>query len=92
MKVTVRAGQTLADIAIQEYGDLAAAFLISKENGISPTGNLEAGTVLSLPDMETGSQMQAYCHQNGISPATDVTADSEIALRVFTKEFTQQFI
>lgn len=35
MNVTVLPNQTLADIAIQEYGDLAGVFILARENDIS---------------------------------------------------------
>lgn len=92
MTVTVKNGQTLADIAIQEYGDLSAVFLIAKENDISPSGNLTAGTVLRLPDVVVNKEMQDFCRNNGVSPATEVTADSDIWLKIFTEQFTKGYM
>lgn len=92
MTVTVLNGQTLADIAIQEYGDLSAVFLVAKENDISPSENLTAGSVLRLPDVAVNKEMQDYCKNNGVSPATAVAAESEIRLRIFTEQFTKEFM
>lgn len=92
MTVTVKNGQTLADIAIQEYGDLSAVFLLAEENDISPSDNLTAGTVLLLPDVVVNKEMQDYCKNNGVSPATEVTADSDIWLKIFTERFTKGYM
>lgn len=90
--VTILPQQTLSDIAIQEYGDLSAVFLLARENGISPTATLEPGTVLRLPDVVVNREMQAYCKNNQVSPATSETADSEIRLRIFTEQFSKEFM
>lgn len=92
MTVTVKNGQTMSDIAIQEYGDLSAVFLIAEENDISPSDNLTAGTVLRLPDVVVNKEMQDYCRNNGVSPATEVTADSDIWLKIFTEQFTKGYM
>lgn len=90
MTVTIQNGQTLADIAIQEYGDLSAVFLIAKENDISPSGNLTAGTVLRLPDVVVNKEMQNFCRNNGVSPATAEPTEDEIGERISTGQFTKE--
>lgn len=92
MTVTVLPNQTLSDVAIQEYGVEEAVFLLAQANNISPTGILTPGTVLQCPDRVLDKQMQAYCKNNRISPATAETSDSEIRLRIFTEQFTGQFM
>lgn len=92
MTVTVKNGQTMSDIAIQEYGDLSAVFLIAEENDISPSDNLTAGTVLRLPDVVVNKEMQDYCRNNDVSPATEVTVDSDIWLKIFTGQFTKGYM
>ena len=37
MKTVVQAGQTLLDIAVQEYGTIEAVFMLAKANDISIT-------------------------------------------------------
>lgn len=91
-KVKVKQGQTLSDIAIQEYGDIQGVFLLARQNDISPTKKLMAGTTLILPDVVVNREMQDYCKNNNVSPATSETADSEIRLRIFTEQFTQEFM
>lgn len=90
--VTVLPHQTMSDIAIQEYGDLSAVFLIAEENDISPSENLTAGSELRMPDVVVNKEMQDYCKNNGVSPATAETAESEIRLRIFTEQFTKEFM
>lgn len=92
MTVTVLSNQTLSDIAIQEYGVEEAVFLIAQVNNISPTDVLTAGTVLQCPDQTFNKQTQVYCKNNHISPATAETSDSEIRLKIFTEQFTEQFM
>lgn len=92
MTVTVLPNQTLSDIAIQEYGTEEAVFLLAQANSISPTDALLSGTVLQCPDRVFDRQMQSYCKSNSISPATAETSDSEIRLRIFTEQFTEQFM
>ena len=86
MNVTVLPNQTLADIAIQEYGDLAG------DNDISPTEKLTPGMTVSVPDVVINREMQEYCKANNVSPATSETSDSEVRLKIFTEQFTEQFV
>lgn len=92
MKVTVLPNQTLSDIAIQEYGVLEAVFLLAQANDISPTATLAPGMALERPDKVFNREMQAYCKNNCVSPATAETSDSEMRLRIFTEQFTKQFM
>lgn len=92
MIVKVLQHQTLSDIAIQEYGAEAAVFLLAQANNISPTDKLVTGAILQCPDQTFNKEIQAYCKNNRVSPATGETSDSEIRLRVFTEQFTDQFI
>ena len=81
----------MADIAIQEYGSLEAVTLIAEANSISPSAVLTAGTVLYLPEKIYDKEMQDYCKNNNVSPATEMDDYGEIRLRIFTKEFTKEF-
>lgn len=91
MTVTVLNGQTLADIAIQEYGSLEAVFLLAAENDISPTAILQPGMELQRPDIVVNQEMETYCKNNGVSPATDINTEREIRMKIFTEQFTKQF-
>ena len=42
MKTVVQAGQTLLDIAVQEYGTIEAAFMLAKANDMSITDSLQS--------------------------------------------------
>ncbi|SHJ76254.1 hypothetical protein SAMN02745146_0103 [Hymenobacter daecheongensis DSM 21074] len=44
----VTEGQTLLDIALREYGDVAAVFRLAEDNGLAITDALQPGQVLGL--------------------------------------------
>ena len=69
MKVTVRSGQTLADIALQVCGGLEGVFDLARENGLNVTDELRAGQVLSYSKV-IDKGVARYYEVNGISPAT----------------------
>ena len=50
MKTKVKDGQTMADIAIQEFGSWEAMIAIAQKNGISMTEPIEPGQELVLPE------------------------------------------
>jgi hypothetical protein len=90
MKQKVKDGQTLADIAIQEYGSWEAMIAIAKENNISMTDVPVAGTELNMPDEIYNRTMQAWCKSNDVSPSTARDL-SNIRLRIFEQEFREEF-
>lgn len=89
--VVIQAEQTLLDIAIQEYGDMAGLFLLAAQNDISPTGVLDAGQILEVPDVVINKEMQEYCQQNNVTPATAIDPSGELRMKIFTEQFTKQF-
>jgi tetratricopeptide (TPR) repeat protein len=48
---TVRAGDTLAGLALQYYGDRALSEVIAATNRLQPNTRLSAGTVLNIPEI-----------------------------------------
>lgn len=92
MNVTLLPNQTLLDIAIQEYGDLAGVFILARDNDISPTEKLTPGMTVSVPDVVINRETQEYCKANNVSPATSETSDSEVRLKIFTEQFTEHFV
>lgn len=91
MKTVVQAGQTLLDIAIQEYGTIEAAFMLAKANNLSITDTLQAGQSVDIPEKVYDSELADYCQRNSVCPATSETASNAIRLRIFTEQFTEQF-
>lgn len=87
----IKDGQTLLDVAIQEFGSWEAMTDIAILNNLTMTDIPEAGTNLSTPDKVYDETMQAYCRNNDISPAT-ARDSSGISLRIFTDEFEKQFV
>ena len=91
MKVTVRPRQTLADIAIQVYGDLRAVSGIALANSISVTDDLIPGNTLECPEKVYDKYLQDYVTANGISPATALEHDETLDTGIFTDEFTEEY-
>ena len=90
MKQIIKDGQTLADMAVQEYGSWEAMIAIARENGISMTEVPTAGTELTMPDAIWNRTMQNWCKDNDVSPAT-ARDQSNVSLRIFKEEFTEEF-
>lgn len=90
MKTKVKDGQTMADIAIQEFGSWEAMVAIAQKNGISITEIPESGTELTLPEGTWNRVMQNFCKNNDVSPAT-ARDNGNVRLRIFGEEFTQEF-
>lgn len=90
MKQVVKDGQTLADVAVQEFGSWEAMIAIAHKNGISITEVPPAGTELTMPDEVWNRMMQNYCRDNDVSPAT-ARDRSGFRLRIFGEEFMETF-
>lgn len=90
MKTKVKDGQTMVDIAIQEFGSWEAMVAIAQKNGISITEIPESGTELTLPEGTWNRVMQNFCKNNDVSPAT-ARDNGNVRLRIFGEEFTQEF-
>lgn len=90
MKAKVKDGQTLADIAVQEFGAWEAMLQIAQANGRSMTDSPSTGEELQLPDGTWNKVMQTYCKTNGVSPAT-ARDNGNVRLRIFGEEFTEEF-
>lgn len=91
MKVTVKTLQTVADIAVQVYGDAAAVVDIANANNITVTTDISPGTVLELPEVVYDKQMQDFCRNNRISPATALKYSGDIELGIFNDVFSKEF-
>lgn len=90
MKQKVKDGQTLADVAIQEYGSWEAMIDIARENNLSMTEVPNAGTELTMPDATWNRTMQNYCKSNDVSPAT-ARDQGNVRLSIFDQEFNETF-
>ena len=93
MTVTVLKRQTLSDIALEVYGDISGLPGIARANGLSMTAELSVGQVLQCPDIVYDAYLQNYVRKYGIKPATEYSdEDGEIRQRIFTEEFTLEFV
>lgn len=90
MKQIVKDGQTLADVAVQEYGSWEALMAIGRENNISMSDVPEAGKELVMPDASWNRTMENYCKNNDVSPAT-ARDQSGVRLHIFDEEFKEAF-
>lgn len=89
MKVTVLSNQTLADIAIQVYGNAQGVFALAQENGMNVTEELVPGQTLSYSAekvMEKG--IVRHYGANGICPATVSVGDGT---GIFDRSFDSTF-
>ncbi|TLP81349.1 LysM domain-containing protein [Maribacter sp. ACAM166] len=67
-------GQTLFDIAIQEYGTPLPVLLIALENGLAVTDELEPGQTILLPDYDGKKvDIAGYYSKKSIWPSTALT-------------------
>ncbi|HLO59065.1 MAG TPA: hypothetical protein VK172_14690 [Lentimicrobium sp.] len=69
-EVKILKGQTLADIAIQETGELAGLFQIAFKNGISLTDDLAAGEVIQVDDLDINISELRKIRLDNVVPAT----------------------
>lgn len=92
MIVKVLQRQTLSDIALEVYGDIAGLPEIARTNNVAITADLQPGTELLCPDVVYDAYLQNYVRKYGIKPATayDDTG-GEIRQRIFTEQFTLEF-
>lgn len=92
MKVIVTQRQSLADLAIQVYGDIRAVTDVARANNLSVTADLEPGAELDCPDVVYDSYLQEYARKNRINPATGLSELDEVQARIFTDQFTKEYI
>lgn len=92
MIVIVQANQTLADIALQVYGDVRGVSLLARANKLPMTAEPPAGRELFAPDVVLDNERSSYCRRNDVMPATVPSVDDEDRLRIFTEQFTPQFM
>lgn len=90
MEVVVRDGQTLSDIAIQEYGALEAVVQLAFDNGMSVSDVPQTGTALRLHEKTYSRVMRDYCRARGVQPAT-LRGNNTIQERIFNEIFNDTF-
>lgn len=90
MEVVVRDGQTLADVAIQEYGALEAVVQLAADNGLSVSDVPQTGTVLRLHEKTYSRIMRDFCRARGVQPAT-LRGSNATRERIFNEVFNDTF-
>lgn len=71
--VTVRPGQTLADIAVEQTGTAESVYSIAAANGLSVTDELVAGTILTVDVATSEARAQRFYQLRKLSPAANIT-------------------
>lgn len=92
MNVKVEQRQSLADISIQVYGDVRGVKDIAQANNIPVTADIEAGAELVCPDVIYDPYLQTYARKNRIKSATGLSELDEVQPRIFTDQFTKEYI
>ena len=69
--IKLRSGQSLWDIALQELGNIEAAYDIAVLNDVSIADDVAAGTQLVIPETPKDPDMLNYYKKNNIQPATN---------------------
>lgn len=77
MEITVKARQTLLDIALQETGSAENALLIAIENNIPVTCKFNSGDTLKISALEKGSDVLEIYGEKKIIPATAPSIQQE---------------
>lgn len=90
MEVVVRDGQTLADVAIQEYGALEAVVQLAFDNGMSVSDVPQTGAALRLHEKTYSRVMRDYCRARGVQPST-LRGNSTTRERIFNEVFNDTF-
>ena len=73
-------GQSLYDVAAAVLGDASYAIDIAIANGISVTGDLQAGQILAIPEGKIKANVLQVYNSAGIIPATEASPDDTIIL------------
>lgn len=83
--IIAESGQTIADIAIQEMGDVAGSFDILDLNPyLRLDMAIPAGTPVFVPDTVINAQVVDYYTRNGIKPASGLGEEIELNLEDMT--------
>lgn len=88
MKVTVRNGQSLTDIAVQVYGSAEAVFMLATENALSITDRLTAGAELDYSSENIiDKRVVDFYKDNKLYPCTEYPVE----IRLFDATFDNTF-
>lgn len=75
--VTVLNNQTLIDITMQELGDVERLFELAVLNGVSITGDLQAGSTIVVPDFDLSKRNTVRIFSDkSLAPASEDDGDT----------------
>ena len=82
MRIEVKAGQDLLDVAVQYTGYAYNAYPIADANELAITDDLAGGEFIKIPDdLITDIKVTNHFVQNGLQPASAITKDQESVIR-----------
>lgn len=90
--ITVRNGQTIYDIAIQEYGSIDGTRLLLADNPtLGYSSVLQAGSLLKIKSKPLNKSVVSFYESQDYQPASMLPGESRIG-RTFSVEFTFEFL
>lgn len=73
--------QSLLDVAVQVTGNPINALWIAQQNGLIPSDEVPAGTLLKIPNgLKNDNDIKRYYKANNILPATGITEHQQIMI------------
>lgn len=77
-KITVQDGQSIYDIALQEYGSVEGVFHICEDNeGVNLEDELQTGQQLLIAHEPIDAQVVEYYRRKGLKPSNGTTEPAE---------------
>ena len=89
-KVIVQSGQTIADVAVQEYGSFEAAVELAIANDIGITDHVQGGSELRKIDKSYNKPVKDYCKVEGAQPTSTIQKEDGTT-SIFTQPYTYTY-
>lgn len=87
MEVKVKPGQTIYDLALQEYGSIEGVVIIAQENDLDLEEDLVEGSTIRINSNPIDQSIVNYYKDNGIFPKSG--GDINVAISGFSDGFKQ---
>ncbi len=93
MKVEVKQGQSLMDVAVQVYGDVQAVYKLAEDNGLEITAQLTPGQLLEVStDKAMNKAVASFFKRKELYPATSMPEGDSTFDRTFDNAFDNENI
>ncbi len=90
-RVTIREGQSIWDVALQEFGTIEPARAILALNGYVIGQDIPVGTLLDLPPVDGSDERVQLVKALGVEPATGDLSLSPSPTGAFSSGFSTGF-